>query len=671
MKKFISTVLAIAFITPMVVLFQAPLQRDVNATATTTAQADGVTDFVTRLYSICLDRQPDTNGLNDWTAKLRSKTITGMEAAYGFIFSPEFQNRSLSNTDYIEKMYLAFLGRPSDTAGKADWLNRMEQGMSRMDLFLGFANSREFTGICESYGIERGDYSASHGFINTAQIKAFVTRLYDVCLGRQPDSAGLADWTNRLASGQITGTEAAAGFFFSNEYKNKNRSDADFVEDLYNCFLGRASDTTGRTSWISQLGNGTSDISIFNGFSQSTEYNNICSSYGITRGGAYSTTESCRANRPAPITGHGRIVSVSTSTHNGVTTTVTTYEDGFTNTQTSGTPESQTATPTPTPIVYEPVARFHELGLQAVELPNGEYIYGKFRDDLAEEFCRVATEYIGAGSWQRMTIENRAQINAMNPEFISLGDPYGQRLDCAWGCHEMRHHGTSDGTNSAGIYACSGLLCYGPTTMDEVLAAFLRSTKGHALTFVGARNEMQIWQNEMGVPASDVRMFWDVEVFTEYQYGYDWKTGNYDWYTVTTTTSASGRLGYIGPDIDYHVVPGSERLANLYNCHETVLHRYDAVTFAFADRLDAEFYPDQLVEGETRIMDIFNIGMGVAVTYAPTEGVAIVRQYSPEQKVQYMNDLFARDGNVDQHLEQGSWTEADLVAYAATLEYPH
>ena len=260
------------------------------------ADASQIEGFVTRLYRVCLDRSPDQAGLADWTGKLAGKKITGMECAYGFVFSAEFQGRNLGDSDYVEKMYQAFLGRASDATGKADWVGRLQGGMSRFDLFLGFANSTEFTGICESYGIERGDYSGGR-FVNQALIRAFVTRLYEVCLRRSPDPTGLADWTNKLAFGSITGTEAAAGFFFSKEYRSLKRSNDEFVEDLYNCFLGRASDTEGKASWAKKLIYGASDLSVFNGFSQSQEYDSICASYGIKRGGAYNGGYSCRERK--------------------------------------------------------------------------------------------------------------------------------------------------------------------------------------------------------------------------------------------------------------------------------------------------------------------------------------------------------------------------------------
>lgn len=263
----------------------------------------GVESFVTRLYSICLDRTPDEQGLAGWSDALRSGRSTGVEVAYGFIFSGEFQGKAYDNETYVEKMYNAFLGRSSDAQGRAAWVEQMESGLSRQELFAGFANSNEFGAICQSYGIERGTYTveggASQPSVNMQKVNEFVSRLYSVCLGRTPDSEGLAAWANKLANREITGTQAAEGFFYSNEYRNKNRSNEEFVTDLYTCFLGRTPDAAGKAAWVNQLDSGVSDTEIFNGFSQSSEYDQICSSYGIERGGAITNEGSCRAVMPS------------------------------------------------------------------------------------------------------------------------------------------------------------------------------------------------------------------------------------------------------------------------------------------------------------------------------------------------------------------------------------
>ena len=118
-----------------------------------------------------------------------------------------------------------------------------------------------------------------------AGIRAFVTRMYEVCLDREPDAAGLNDWSTALANG-AKGSEVAAGFVFSQEYKNKDASDTQYVLMLYKTMLGREADTYGVTDWVLRLRNGASREAVYNGFVGSTEFANLCQNAGITVGGA-------------------------------------------------------------------------------------------------------------------------------------------------------------------------------------------------------------------------------------------------------------------------------------------------------------------------------------------------------------------------------------------------
>lgn len=120
-----------------------------------------------------------------------------------------------------------------------------------------------------------------------AGIEAFVNSLYSDCLGRSADPTGFNDWCNKLATGQITGKQAAYGFFFSPEFQAKANSwtDTELINAYYKVFLNRSADPTGAAYWANQIAGTTNDISIlFTGFADSTEFANKCASYGVTVG---------------------------------------------------------------------------------------------------------------------------------------------------------------------------------------------------------------------------------------------------------------------------------------------------------------------------------------------------------------------------------------------------
>lgn len=122
-------------------------------------------------------------------------------------------------------------------------------------------------------------------------VKNFVIRLYELVLGRTPETDGLANWYNALVTGSQTGAEAAQGFFFSEEFLNKNTSDTEYLETLYRTMLDRPSDSSGLAYWLDVMDTGFSRTYIYRGFAESTEFSQICANAGIVRG-SVTLTES-------------------------------------------------------------------------------------------------------------------------------------------------------------------------------------------------------------------------------------------------------------------------------------------------------------------------------------------------------------------------------------------
>ena len=142
-------------------------------------------------------------------------------------------------------------------------MNRLAEGQTRGAVMTGFVNSEEFSALCASYGIESGsgDWSGIsipilgncswYGADNDT-ITDFVTRLYRICLEREPDEAGLADWSAQLANG-AEGSQVAYGFIFSTEYKEKHTSNTEFATMLYHTMMDREPDDAGLTDWVDKL----------------------------------------------------------------------------------------------------------------------------------------------------------------------------------------------------------------------------------------------------------------------------------------------------------------------------------------------------------------------------------------------------------------------------------
>ena len=56
--------------------------------------------FVIRFYQLCLNRNADGAGLNGWVDGLLDGSFTGSDVAYGFVFSPEFLEKNITNEEY-------------------------------------------------------------------------------------------------------------------------------------------------------------------------------------------------------------------------------------------------------------------------------------------------------------------------------------------------------------------------------------------------------------------------------------------------------------------------------------------------------------------------------------------------------------------------------------------
>lgn len=122
-------------------------------------QNHNVTMYVYRCYTHTLGRKPDAKGLNFWTDQILSKKRSPVDVAGNFIFSTEFKKKKLSDEEYVKILYRMFLDREynapgTDPNGIQFWLNELKSGnRNRYEIFLGFANSKEFGLVLNSFGL--------------------------------------------------------------------------------------------------------------------------------------------------------------------------------------------------------------------------------------------------------------------------------------------------------------------------------------------------------------------------------------------------------------------------------------------------------------------------------------------------------------------------------------
>ncbi|MCQ2534315.1 MAG: DUF4214 domain-containing protein [Clostridia bacterium] len=234
------------------------------------------------MYTVALGRKADTNGLNYWADLLISHEYNGAGIAFGFIESQEFQNKNLSDEDYVDTLYATFFDRAPDAAGRASWINLLQSGKSREFVLAGFVNSLEFDMLSDKFGIIAG-YMFEDGSVANAGIYQFTERMYTMVLNRDAEKDGLNFWAMNIITGQFQAADVARIFFSTQEFINRDLNNEDYIETLYQTFMGRESDAGGKEMWVELLNtNQKTRDEILDGFAGSLEFYNILVEYGLT-----------------------------------------------------------------------------------------------------------------------------------------------------------------------------------------------------------------------------------------------------------------------------------------------------------------------------------------------------------------------------------------------------
>ena len=118
------------------------------------AYSSNLDGFVMRLYKYVLKRRGESLGVEYWCENLRDKKLSPVEVASRFFYSDEFINNKVSDEDFVETLYITFLDRPSEPAGKKYWVDKLKNGSTREEIIQGFVYSKEFGKIIESFGLD-------------------------------------------------------------------------------------------------------------------------------------------------------------------------------------------------------------------------------------------------------------------------------------------------------------------------------------------------------------------------------------------------------------------------------------------------------------------------------------------------------------------------------------
>ena len=229
---------------------------------------------------------------------------------------------------FVSRFYRFCLGRNPDEAGLSGWTAAIERGaVTGVDLARGFLFSEEFnrrnpvdedflivlyrallnrepisawideweeklaTGTTRNEIVE--EFLASEAFSNMARVygvapysldpvEAFVSHFYNTALNRAPDASGFAGWVGALRNGWVSGGDLAVSFFFSPEFLNRGLSDEAFLTALYRTMMDREPDAGGLAGWLSEMSRGRSRAAVLEGFITSPEFAGRCARAGVS-----------------------------------------------------------------------------------------------------------------------------------------------------------------------------------------------------------------------------------------------------------------------------------------------------------------------------------------------------------------------------------------------------
>ena len=246
---------------------------------TATLQGTGEKSLVTHYYRSILGRSPDAGGKSFWEGEaVRMESLTAnvnetwFAMATFFYFSPEYVSLGRSNAGFVTDLYNTFFNRPPDAGGLAFWTDQLTSGMPREVVLVSFMFSPEFA-------------SFTQGIFGNTAARAEVDVVMDFYRGlvaRLPDGGGFNHWVGQFRTAQCQGAgevyaqvhAISSTFVNGGEYAARNRTNAQFVGDMYNAFLRRGGDAGGVNFWINQLNSGMSREEVRQAFVSTPEFTN-------------------------------------------------------------------------------------------------------------------------------------------------------------------------------------------------------------------------------------------------------------------------------------------------------------------------------------------------------------------------------------------------------------
>jgi CARDB/Domain of unknown function (DUF4214) len=243
--------------------------------------------WVSGMYRDLLGRSPSQSEVDGWVHALNAGRST-IDIAYGFAASAEREGQRVT-ADYV-----GYLGRRPGDAEAAGWVSSFENGSkTNEDVVAGFVGSDEyfanhsgmvldwFTAAYQAlFGQPASQAGPAPSYLAAVvgvmsrsgeHYSLIVSQVYQTCLGRSADAAGLNNWVTQMLHG-LSDEHLEASFIGSAEYiQNHGGPGAGWVRGMYRDLLGRTPSQSEVDGWVKALNAGASSTDIAYGFAASAE----------------------------------------------------------------------------------------------------------------------------------------------------------------------------------------------------------------------------------------------------------------------------------------------------------------------------------------------------------------------------------------------------------------
>lgn len=166
---------------------------------------------------------------------------------YAQIGQSNVKKTKMSNNEkYVRALYKDVHGRDGEARGIKYWTDELENEMSREEVVKAFLNSNEYRG-------------------------RFIRNVYGWFHDREPDEQGLKFWADYMK--EHSEGDMIRAFVLSEEFwNNSNKSNWDWVENLYWTLQSRRPEVKGHDYWTKELKGGKTKEFVVGEFMKSEEY---------------------------------------------------------------------------------------------------------------------------------------------------------------------------------------------------------------------------------------------------------------------------------------------------------------------------------------------------------------------------------------------------------------